>query len=505
MIAARDNEPTDAPSSISGRMRRAAGGGVVAPSSAPAPSEPAPVPQVQPYAPTTDTTPLSTEPVGRADPTYGAPSAAPPPQVDPLAFSPNFSPSTDYRLGDSAPRLAPADTPPTPQPGYPAYDDPSLVDRSDPGSYSPYAPYEPPPTPAPAPAPPSTYLDDPTYITDYAPEPAPQTGGSGQIRGRDPNTLTASDVGTPSTPATPDVPPGEIAVAPPAPATPPPPPAVAPVDPTPAPAPAPVLPSIPGIANNPGTPAAPAPETNTNGSPPVQPAPASQYATATPTDPDNDLRGQTITPGPALDRFAIAQSQLKTFNDKTQPYYESALRSANRQAAATGRLGSGQLRTSLGDLANQRNLQLETQGQEFLNGALEGSAADSQANLAALLAEQQFQSQQQGQAFNQNVVGQQLQDALTNSAFGRALSLLGAGNANDPSSMQALLASLYGNQANAANGALSGLVGNTTANNASNNSSIQSLLAWLQAHGGTAPSIPNPSQTVLPGSNTANS
>lgn len=220
-------------------------------------------------------------------------------------------------------------------------------------------------------------------------------------------------------------------------------------------------------------------------------SPAGQYANMTPTDPNNDLRSQTITPGPALDRFKLAQDQLKTFNDATNPYYEASLRDANRSAAGAGRLGSGMLRTSIGDLANQRNLQLETQGQSFLQDALSGSQDDSRANLNSLLAEQQYQTQAQNQSFNQNVVGQQLQDSLTNSAFGRGLSSLNAGSANDPSSMLMMLSGLYGNQASSAQQALAQLISGTTANNQSN-ASNQSLLAWLASmrngsSGNTAP------------------
>lgn len=235
--------------------------------------------------------------------------------------------------------------------------------------------------------------------------------------------------------------------------------------------------------------------------------PASQYANVTPTDPNNDLRSQTITPGPALDRYKLAQDQLKTFNDATQPYYDASLRDANRQAAASGRLGSGMLRTSIGDLANQRNLQLETQGQSFLQDALSGSVSDSQFNLDKLLQEQQYQTGAQNQAFNQNVVGQQLQDALTNSSFGRALSSLNAGSANDPSSMLMMLSGLYGNQASSAQQALASLIGGTTANNASSqsqNTLLQYINAMMKGQQGqqsptnTAPSGGSGTGTYIP-------
>lgn len=229
------------------------------------------------------------------------------------------------------------------------------------------------------------------------------------------------------------------------------------------------------------------------------PIPSAAGVSLSSIDPSSDLRSQLITPGPATDRYAIAQDQLKNYNDATQPYYQSALRDATSQAAGAGQLGSGQLRTSLGNLANQRNLQLETQGNSFLNDALTGSINDAYTNVGIAQQQQGFQAGQQNQSFNQGLAGTQLGDNLLNSSTNRGLATLNAGNYGSPSDVDLTLANLYGNQATDASNAASSAITNS-ANNASQdatNKAIQELLARA-GYGQTQPGGSIPTGVVAP-------
>jgi len=178
----------------------------------------------------------------------------------------------------------------------------------------------------------------------------------------------------------------------------------------------------------------------------------------TPIDPAKDLRNVQITPGAMLDRFALANQQFDTFANATSPQYQAALRDATRSAAGAGRLGSGMLRTSYGDLANQRNQQLDTQRENLFQNALLGSVNDAQTQFQDLLQSQNQLSGMQNQAFNQGVTGAQLQEALTSGAFNRALQTLVAGSQGNPADTQLALSQIFGNQSAAAGSAMSGLL-----------------------------------------------
>ena len=175
-------------------------------------------------------------------------------------------------------------------------------------------------------------------------------------------------------------------------------------------------------------------------------------------DPVKDLRNVQITPGAMLDRFALANQQFDTFANATSPQYQAALRDATRAAAGAGRLGSGMLRTSYGDLANQRNQQLDTQRENLFQNALLGSVNDAQTQFQDLLQSQNQLSGMQNQAFNQGVTGAQLQEALTSGAFNRALQTLVAGSQGNPADTQLALSQIFGNQSAAAGSAMSGLL-----------------------------------------------
>ena len=163
---------------------------------------------------------------------------------------------------------------------------------------------------------------------------------------------------------------------------------------------------------------------------PLTPMPAQGLgpgAAGTATDPNNALTTQTLARAPGADRFQLAQDRFQTFTQQTDPAYQAALRDANRMGAAAGGLGSGQLRTSFGNLANQRANQLDTGRDTFMQNALEGTIADSFGDVGIAQQQQGFQNQQQQQAFQNELARLGFDDSMANSAFGRALQTFMAG------------------------------------------------------------------------------
>jgi len=198
------------------------------------------------------------------------------------------------------------------------------------------------------------------------------------------------------------------------------------------------------------------------------------------TDPEHDLRSMEIKPGSLVDRFKLAQQQFGTFADATSSQYEAALRDATRHAAGAGRLGSGMLRTSYGDLANERANALTASRDTLFQEALKGSIQDAQNQFDNYLKEQNFQLGSQGQGFNQAITAAQLQEQLTNGAFQRALAQLIQGNSNDPSSMLLQLSQIFGGQAGQANNALGLMMQMLGAGGNNNQQSQQEFLEWLK-------------------------
>lgn len=162
--------------------------------------------------------------------------------------------------------------------------------------------------------------------------------------------------------------------------------------------------------------------------PALQPMPVGQQGGGFPqTDPSNPLTERTIQRDPLVDRFNLARQQFDTFVQATDPQYQAALRQANRYGAATGRLGSGDLRTDFGNLAQQRDLQLRTAQNEFLQNALGGSIEDQFRDIGIAQQQQGFQNQQQQQAFENELRRLGFTEDMLNSAFGRALQQYMAG------------------------------------------------------------------------------
>lgn len=124
-------------------------------------------------------------------------------------------------------------------------------------------------------------------------------------------------------------------------------------------------------------------------------------------------------PSSPVDRVKLAQEAFDTFAKSSDPYYQKTLRDATSSAAAGGRLGSGMLRTSLGDAASNRQLQLDAERDRLINAATEGSITD--ANTAF---QQQLASTGQAQAYGSDQQRIQLakdQLAQTGAQFGLSL------------------------------------------------------------------------------------
>ncbi len=188
------------------------------------------------------------------------------------------------------------------------------------------------------------------------------------------------------------------------------PPASQPPQPTP---PAPAAPPLPVAGQTqvpPGQPPTQVASSTpaTGATPAVAPALPLASAPAAPPTLNASLVNQTITAPQTADRVQLAQNAIDTTAAATDPYYQKSLRDATSQAAGAGQLGSGQLRTSLGDLAQQRGLELDTLRKQAINDATTGSIADEFAKTGIAQQQQGFQAAQ-AQAGKQNdLAGQQL-------------------------------------------------------------------------------------------------
>lgn len=220
------------------------------------------------------------------------------------------------------------------------------------------------------------------------------------------------------------------------------------------PVPQTALPTNTPPAQIPTQPLAPVPA-----SPGASPVPPSTAPTLTPTDPNNPLTMQTIGAPSALDRVALARDQWQTWVDSTDPAYKAALRDAKRVGAAAGGLGSGQLRTSLGDLGATRANAMDTQGRSFLNDAILGTVDDARFSTGLTERQQGFQRDQQQQAFQNELTRLGFDDTMLNSAFGRALQQWMAGQQGGTGSGTALAgAGSFGAQGSDALEALANLI-----------------------------------------------
>lgn len=211
------------------------------------------------------------------------------------------------------------------------------------------------------------------------------------------------------------------------------------------------------------TPQAPTPLSSIPGALP-KPQMAQPGVAYSPINPTNDLRSQTIGVGPTADRNQIARDQVNTWNTSSEPQFQADLRSATSQAAGAGQLGSGQLRTSLGNLTYNRYLQRNAAQSNYLGAAQTGSIEDAYRNVGIAQQQQGRQDYAQGQSFNQGVTA------------------LNAGNAGDPSATQLALAGQYGNQAAQGQAGLSNLINGTVANTTAQGQQ-SAFDQWLKSRG----------------------
>ncbi|HXJ64496.1 MAG TPA: hypothetical protein VNN79_12145 [Actinomycetota bacterium] len=149
-----------------------------------------------------------------------------------------------------------------------------------------------------------------------------------------------------------------------------------------------------------------------------------------------------------VDRTKLAEQMFQTFSNATAPQYTAALRQATQRGAAGGQVGSGQLRTTYGDLANQRNLQLQTEEQGLQENATQGSIQDAFNKLSALsgLEGQQFGESNTLSQEAQNAAAQQYQQEMEGQAqnFNEGAELQQLGQSGNPAEYYTQMASQLG-------------------------------------------------------------
>jgi hypothetical protein len=211
------------------------------------------------------------------------------------------------------------------------------------------------------------------------------------------------------------------------------------------------------------------------GAPQTYANPTAQGVNVSPTNASNSLLGQTITPGAMANPTNIANSNLQNWQQQQAPIYASNIRQAESAAAGAGQLGSGQLNTSLGNLAYNQNQATNAAMGNFTTQAQQQEIQDAYNNIGIEQQQQQFQFGEQGQAFDQG------------------LKSLLAGESGNPASTQLALSGNYGQQAAQGLNGLSSLIGGTTSGNAQN-AYLQQLLQQQNQLNGTggygAPSTP---------------
>lgn len=149
-----------------------------------------------------------------------------------------------------------------------------------------------------------------------------------------------------------------------------------------------------------------------------------------------DAARNALSGGP--NRSDLAAQYIDQWNQSTEPQYQKDLTDATKLAAANGRLGSGMLSTSYGDIALARDNARQVAQRGFQTDALSGTIQDRLNNLGALsgLESQQYgqdaanrnevrgeRGYQQGlsqQAFSNDAQRLALEEALTQGSYGRS-------------------------------------------------------------------------------------
>lgn len=165
------------------------------------------------------------------------------------------------------------------------------------------------------------------------------------------------------------------------------------------------------------------------------PAPPMQvpYASVSAINPQNDLRGTQIAPT-SVNRLQFAKDKFAQFQSDLAPQIEAQRRGLLKNGAAMGRIGSGMLRTSFGDLASELNRQSLNEQNRLFTGAAESSVNDDANARNELRGERTYQNAMEGDAFNRARQERMDQEDLLNSSFGRALQRGQFGYGGNPAS-----------------------------------------------------------------------
>jgi hypothetical protein len=145
----------------------------------------------------------------------------------------------------------------------------------------------------------------------------------------------------------------------------------------------------------------------------------------TPTNPGTALTNSTITPGPGVDRYAIANDLLSQWDAASQPQFDRQIRDLAQNAAARGQVGSGMTRGSFADAARDYQTQRTNAQRGFLTDALTGSIDDAYKNIGIAQQQQGFEAQQGQNAFTNQVTLQQLADSEQGQFFQQQMAALG--------------------------------------------------------------------------------
>lgn len=185
-------------------------------------------------------------------------------------------------------------------------------------------------------------------------------------------------------------------------------------------------------------------------------------------DPNADLRGTSVLPTNQVDRTKLMNDRMTNYENTELPQYQARLRQAIQGNAALGRTGSGMLRTDVGNLDLAEQNALTSKFSDLASNATEGTIQDAANNRNEYRTERGYENGLENQAYDRGVQGLTLEDALTNSAFGRAQAQNNAGQAGNPSQTQLLLSSIFGDQANSAGSSLASLLKGNAASNVVN-------------------------------------
>lgn len=218
-------------------------------------------------------------------------------------------------------------------------------------------------------------------------------------------------------------------------------------------------------------------------------APGAGGVSLSPINPDDSLISKTIAPGPGVDRVKTFQNALdSTIQNELDPAYQSRAKTLNRYNFGAGRGVSGIARTSQGDVASDYGRQIKDLAAQGLNTATIGSIDDMYKNLGLAERQQQFQKGESDTAFDQAVRQAQLEEDLTNGAFGRSAATSAAGEANSPANIALILSQIFGGQSSAAGDAaakLFGAMGNKSGSGGSGSGiDLASIINYIKSIGG---------------------